>query len=36
MKRKPCIEKAKKYLKWEPKVTLLEGLEKTINYFRDL
>lgn len=36
MKRKPCIEKAKKHLKWEPKITLLEGLKKTINYFRSL
>mgnify|MGYP003334765583 CR=1 FL=1 len=34
-KRKPCIEKAKKYLHWEPKVSLEEGLEKTITYFNN-
>lgn len=33
MKRKPSIEKAKNYLRWEPKVSLEEGLEKTITYF---
>ena len=33
MKRKPCIEKAKKFLGWEPKANLTEGLEKTIRYF---
>jgi UDP-glucuronate decarboxylase len=33
MKRKPCIEKAKKFLGWEPKVNFTEGLEKTIRYF---
>lgn len=33
MKRKPCIEKAKKYLDWEPKVSLEEGIRKTIQYF---
>jgi len=31
MHRRPCIEKAKKELKWEPKVTLLEGLDILIN-----
>ena len=36
MKRKPCIDKAKKYLNWEPKIDLLEGLEKTITYFLSL
>ncbi len=33
-KRKPDITKAKKLLKWEPKVDLQEGLKKTIEYFR--
>lgn len=33
--RQPNIELAKKYLRWEPKTTLEEGLGKTIAYFRD-
>jgi len=32
--RRPDITKAKKLLKWEPKVDLSEGLVKTIEYFR--
>jgi len=32
--RKPIIDLAKDKLNWEPKVSLEEGLEKTINYFR--
>ena len=36
MKRHPCIKKAKKYLEWEPKIGLEEGLDKTIKYFRSL
>jgi dTDP-glucose 4,6-dehydratase len=32
--RKPDITKAKKILKWEPKVALAEGMEKTIAYFK--
>ena len=32
-RRKPCLENAKKYLKWNPKVPLSEGLNETINYF---
>ena len=32
--RKPDITLARKYLKWEPKVPLEEGIEKTIGYFR--
>lgn len=32
--RKPDITRAKKILKWEPKVALEEGLIKTIEYFR--
>jgi len=34
--RKPDITKAKKLLQWEPKVSLDEGLQKTIEYFRSL
>ena len=33
--RQPDITKAKKILKWEPRVALAEGLTKTIEYFRD-
>lgn len=33
-RRKPDIARAKKYLNWEPKVPLQEGLIKTIDYFR--
>lgn len=32
-RRKPDISRAKKYLNWEPKVSLNEGLKKTIEYF---
>jgi UDP-glucuronate decarboxylase len=32
--RQPDISLAKKYLKWEPKVPLSEGIGKTIEYFR--
>ena len=32
--RQPDITKARKILKWEPKVGLQEGLAKTIEYFR--
>jgi UDP-glucuronate decarboxylase len=32
--RRPDITLAKKYLDWEPKVQLAEGLEKTIAYFK--
>jgi len=33
--RMPDISKAKKILKWEPKVNLEEGLVKTIGWFKD-
>ncbi len=36
MQRKPVIESVKKYLGWEPQVDLETGLEKTIDYFREL
>jgi nucleoside-diphosphate-sugar epimerase len=32
--RRPDITKAKRILKWEPKVGLPDGLVKTIEYFR--
>ncbi len=32
--RQPDISRARKYLKWEPKVPLSEGLVQTIEYFR--
>jgi dTDP-glucose 4,6-dehydratase len=32
--RRPNISRAKKLLKWQPKVRLEEGLARTINYFR--
>lgn len=32
--RRPDISKARKLLKWEPKVGLEEGLKKTVAYFR--
>ncbi len=32
--RKPDISKVRKYLNWEPKVKLKEGLERTIEYFK--
>ena len=35
-RRKPNIKLAKKELKWEPKIQLEKGLEKTINYFERL
>lgn len=35
-KRRPDITKAKKLLHWEPKVSLEEGIKKTIEYFRSV
>jgi nucleoside-diphosphate-sugar epimerase len=34
MQRKPVINMAKAKLNWEPKIALREGLQKTIEYFR--
>ncbi len=34
MQRKPVIELARKELGWEPKVSLEEGLDKTISWFK--
>lgn len=36
MQRKPDNSLAKKKIDWEPNIQLEEGLEKTINYFKDL
>lgn len=36
VKRKPDISLAKKELGWEPKVDILDGLTKTIEYFKTL
>ncbi|MBI3415824.1 MAG: SDR family oxidoreductase [Verrucomicrobia bacterium] len=33
--RRPDIQRAKKLLRWQPQVSLSEGLAKTITYFRD-
>jgi len=35
LKRRPDITKAKKVLGWEPRVSLAEGLRKTIAWFRE-
>ena len=32
--RQPDIGLARKLLAWEPKVSFTEGIEKTVNYFR--
>ena len=36
IQRKPCIDKAKLYLNWQPTIDLDEGLDKTIDYFQSL
>lgn len=35
-KRKPDISLAKKFLNWEPKIKLGDGLKKTIEYFKSI
>jgi len=35
-RRKPDISLAKKMLDWAPKISLKDGLDKTINYYRNL
>jgi UDP-glucuronate decarboxylase len=35
-RRRPDISVAKERLRWEPKVALADGLEKTVRYFREL
>tara|TARA_Y100000589_G_scaffold326329_1_gene365889 strand:+ start:357 stop:1277 length:921 start_codon:yes stop_codon:yes gene_type:complete len=32
--RKPCIKLAKQELNWEPNIDLMQGLQKTIDYFQ--
>lgn len=34
-RRRPDITRAKEILKWEPKISLEEGLRKTIPYFKE-
>jgi UDP-glucuronate decarboxylase len=34
IKRKPDISVAQKELGWEPEVDIIDGLKKTINYFK--
>lgn len=34
-KRKPDITRAKKYLNWKPRVSVMLGINKTIEYFRN-
>jgi UDP-glucuronate decarboxylase len=36
IQRKPDIEYAKKVIGWDPVITLDDGLQRTISYFRDL
>lgn len=36
MQRKPAIEKAKKLINFSPKIDLEQGLEKTIQYFKEI
>ncbi|MGI0012714.1 MAG: UDP-glucuronic acid decarboxylase family protein [Nitrososphaera sp.] len=36
VRRKPDIARARKYLQWEPKIPLLQGLAETIKYFEGL
>ena len=35
LRRKPDIKVAKSVLNWEPSITLSEGLDKTVKYFKD-
>ena len=35
-RRQPDITLAKKYLDWEPKISLREGLQKTIDWFKTI
>ena len=32
-RRRPSLDKAKQYIKWNPKISLSEGLNKTISFF---
>jgi len=35
LQRQPDISKAKEHLKWEPHIQLVDGLKKTIDYFKE-
>ena len=35
VKRKPCINLAREVLGWQPKIDMIMGLQKTINYFME-
>ena len=35
-RRRPDISRAKQILKWEPKITLEEGLKKMIDYYQTI
>ena len=35
-RRNPDIARAKEILNWEPKIKLSDGLDKTINYFKNI
>lgn len=36
LRRRPCLERAKNELNWEPEISLNTGLDKTIKYFRNI
>ena len=36
IKRKPDISKAKAELNWQPKTPFTNGVDKTINYFKEI
>jgi UDP-glucuronate decarboxylase len=36
MQRRPDISKANELLRWEPKIQIKEGIEKTANYFKSI
>ena len=35
LRRRPDIALAKSFLLWSPKISLSEGIDKTINYFKE-
>ncbi|MDD4457143.1 MAG: NAD-dependent epimerase/dehydratase family protein, partial [Syntrophotalea acetylenica] len=35
-RRRPCIERARRALDWQPRVSLETGLQETIGYFREV
>ena len=36
LRRRPCIVRAKNELNWEPKISLNDGIDKTIKYFKNI